>query len=131
MSKPTRWANPTPAQLTAIRFRISDESLSDPRVAKLINFKTRLDAEACALRKEIMPANPKALAPSPEIAGRMAAKIRAAYDFDGEQPEPVADLISAIAQTLFFKARLRKQKPAADLTTPNQKEETHHANVSC
>jgi hypothetical protein len=97
----------TPAQSVAVRFHLSDEFLSDPKISKLCDYKARLDEQAVQVAS---PEERKAVGrirPTTEQTSRLVKKIAALYGFNDSEKRPDV-LISSIAHTLLFTARLRK-----------------------
>lgn len=91
----------TPAQHAAIRFGLAAELESDPAVAKLLDFKARLDSAAQKLK------------PTQERKAKLVAKVRHGYGLDDNSDHRVAVLIESVASALLFLAQLKPRKPAA------------------
>jgi len=119
-SKVPRWTDPTPAQSAAMRFHLEDELGTDPRVAKLLDYKVRLDESVSRSSSREERAAARKIKFKPEGKARMIAKVRAAYGFDGPQPYRIETLIESVANTLLFIAYLRKQKAAGGTNEPNR-----------
>ena len=111
----------TPGQVVAQRFHLEDKLLADPRVAKLLDYKARLDEAASKLGTPEERKSIGRVRPSPEHKAKLIGKIRAMYKFGDHDKRPDL-LISSIAETLLFTARLRKSAAANNQgESPNEK----------
>jgi hypothetical protein len=112
--KESRFPEPfTPAQTAAIRFGLAAEFGTDPRVAKLCDYKARLDISVAKLK------------PTPERKARLIAKVRGAYGLDGNKDHRIDVLISSTVDTLLFLARLTPRPATSTKSTfqPEQPQE--------